>query len=64
MLTDIEQVRKLILTVSHKLLGTKVRLEKGDIVVEVEPPEDDGFITVKTLDGTVGSLPASILSIE
>ena len=43
------------------LVGTKVKLVAGDIVVEVEP-EEHGYIMVKTSDGTVGSLPTSHIS--
>ena len=49
------------MTGNHLLVGTKVKLVAGDIVVE-EEPEEDGFIMVKTSDGTVGSLPTSHIS--
>ena len=49
------------MTGNHLLVGTKVRLVAGDVVVEEEPAED-GFVMVKTRDGTVGSLPTSHIS--
>ena len=47
------------MTDNHVLVGTKVKLVVGDIVVE-EEPEEDGFIRVKSSDGTVGHLPISM----
>ena len=45
---------------ARKMIGGKTRLNVGDIVTQVEPPED-GIVTVQTQDGEVGSLPESCL---
>ena len=45
----------------HKLIGTKVWLEAGEEVTELEP-EEDGFVQVKKRSGEEGSVPVSALS--
>ena len=46
--------------VGRKLIGSKTEVTAGDVVVQVEPPED-GVVTVKTQQGEVGPLPLSCL---
>ena len=48
--------KRLKVTEIQKLRGTTVHLKPGDEVIEVTP-EDDGWITVKTLDGYQGEIP-------
>ena len=45
----------------HKLIGTKVWLEAGEEVTELEP-EEDGFVRVKKRSGEEGSVSVSALS--
>ena len=45
----------------HKLIGTKVWVEVGEEVTEVEP-EEDGFVTVKKRSGEEGSVSVSCLT--
>ena len=40
----------------RKLIGSKTEVSTGDVVVQVEPPED-GVVTVETQHGEVGPLP-------
>ena len=44
----------------RKLIGSKTEVSTGDVVVQVEPPED-GVVTVETQHGEVGPLPLSCL---
>ena len=48
--------KKLIVTESLKLRGTPVHLKPGVEVFEVTP-EEDGWITVATVDGYKGEIP-------
>ena len=34
----------------------KVKVQPGDIVVEVEAPDEDGYVLVQTAEGKVGSI--------
>ena len=45
---------------TRKLIGSKTEVHVGDLVVQVEPPEE-GVVTVKTQHGEVGPLPLSCL---
>ena len=45
----------------HKLIGTKVWVEVGEEVTELEP-EEDGFVRVKKRSGEEGSVSASCLT--
>ena len=45
----------------HKLLGTKVWVEVGEEVTEVEP-EEDGYVVVKKRSGEEGSVSVSCLT--
>ena len=40
------------------LLGPpgRVKVQPGDIVVEVEPPDEDGYVLVENAEGKVGSI--------
>ena len=51
---------KLKVLTRHKLIGSKVWVEVGEEVTEVEPVEE-GFVTVQKASGEEGSLPASCL---
>ena len=42
------------------MIGTRTQVEVGDVVAQVDPPED-GIVTVKTKDGEVGALPEDCL---
>ena len=53
--------KKWTVSVRHKLIGTKVWLEVGEEVTEVEP-EEDGFVTVKKRSGEEGSVSVSALT--
>ena len=41
---------------ARRLIGSKTEVSVGDVVVQVEPPEE-GILTVKTQQGEVGPLP-------
>ena len=45
---------------ARKLIGSKTEVSVGDVVVQVEPPEE-GVVTVETQHGEVGPLPLSCL---
>ena len=45
---------------TRKLIGSKTEVRVGDVVVQVEPPEE-GVVTVETQYGEVGALPLSCL---
>ena len=45
---------------TRKLIGSKTEVRVGDVVVQVEPPEE-GVVTVETQYGEVGPLPLSCL---
>ena len=47
-------------TTRHKLIGSKVWVEAGEEVTEVEP-EEEGFVTVQKDSGEQGSLPVFCL---
>ena len=34
----------------------RVKVQPGDIVVEVEPPDEDGYVLVENAEGKVGSI--------
>ena len=33
-----------------------MKVQPGDIVVEVEPPDEDGYVLVENVEGQVGSI--------
>ena len=45
---------------ARKMIGSKAYVNIGDVVAQVESPQD-GFVTVQTQDGEVGSLPENCL---
>ena len=53
--------RRLKVTNRHKLIGTKVWVEAGEEVTEVEP-EEGGYVKVQKGSGEQGSIPADSLS--
>ena len=46
----------------QKLRGTRVFLEPGDVVFEVTPEDDDGWITVENIHGYQGEIPTSCIN--
>ena len=42
------------------MIGTRTQVDVGDVVTQVDPPED-GIVTVKTKEGEVGALPEDCL---
>ena len=54
-----ESVKKWRVVTGSSLIGCPgVRVQSGDTVTEVKPPED-GYVMVATEDGKKGSLPVS-----
>ena len=53
-----EDGKKWKITYQTALLGApgKVKVQPGDIVVEVEAPDEDGYVLVETDEGKVGSI--------
>ena len=45
---------------ARKLIGSKTEVSLGDVVVQLEPPEE-GIVTVRTQQGEVGPLPLTCL---
>ena len=45
---------------ARKLIGSKTEVRVGEVVVQVEPPEE-GVVTVRTEQGEVGPLPLTCL---
>ena len=50
--------KKWKITYQTGLLGApgRVKVQPGDIVVEVEPPDEDGYVLVENAEGQVGSI--------
>ena len=53
-----EEGKKWKITDKTGLLGApgRVKVQPGDIVVEVEPPDEDGYVLVENAEGQVGSI--------
>ena len=45
---------------ARKLIGSKTEVRVGEVVVQLEPPEE-GIVTVRTEQGEVGPLPLTCL---